>query len=266
LSRTTALLDWYGRNRRDLPWRHTTDPWWILVSEVMLQQTQASRVVEPYRRFIARFPDPSSLAVAPTADVLAFWMGLGYNTRALRLKEAARMISDSGWPTTTAGLQSLPGVGPYTAAAVACFAFGEQAAAIDTNLRRVLSRWVGRPLEGSDLISTARELVADGAAIDWNQAVMDLGATICRPSPDCGTCPVSAWCQDPGVYEPARPQSRFEGSVRQTRGAILRRLLASDSITIDDLRELSPLVDEAVAGLVDEGLAVLNEDRVALKP
>ncbi len=265
MNRTTALLDWYGRNRRDLPWRDTTDPWRILVSEIMLQQTQASRVVEPYERFVTRFPDPSSLAAAPTADVLSFWMGLGYNTRALRLKEAARMISERGWPTTAAELQSLPGVGPYTAAAVACFAFGEQVAAIDTNLRRVLSRWVGRPLEGSDLARTARELVAEGLAIDWNQAVMDLGATICRPSPDCEACPVSAWCQDPGIYEPPRPQSRFEGSVRQTRAAILRALLDNPA-DIDDLRARFPHADNAVAGLTAEGLVVEYDGRVSLKP
>ena len=230
----------------------------------MLQQTQASRVVEPYERFIARFPDPTSLAAARIADVLSFWMGLGYNTRALRLKEAAMMIVEHGWPTTSVELQSLPGVGPYTAAAVACFAFGEQVAATDTNLRRVLSRWVGRPLEGSDLARTASELIADGAAIDWNQAVMDLGATICRPSPDCEVCPVSAWCRDPGIYEPPRPQGRFEGSVRQARGAILRALVEHDVVSIDDLRGLLPRIDEAVTGLVDEGLVLRNGGRVSL--
>jgi A/G-specific adenine glycosylase len=266
LNRTAALLEWYGHSRRDLPWRNTTDPWRILVSEVMLQQTQASRVVESYRKFIDRFPDPGSLATAANAEVLSSWMGLGYNTRALRLKEAARIIEERGWPTTSIELRSLPGVGPYTAAAVACFAFGEQTAAIDTNLRRVLSRWVGRPLDGADLISTAGELLADGAAIDWNQAVMDLGATICRPSPDCAACPVTDWCEDPGIYERPQSQGRFEGSIRQARGAILRTLLEEDPVAIDDLRELSPRVDEAVADLVDEGVVMLNEDRVSLKP
>jgi A/G-specific adenine glycosylase len=230
----------------------------------MLQQTQAGRVVEPYERFIARFPDPTSLAAAPTADVLSFWMGLGYNTRALRLKEAARLILEHGWPTTAAELQSLPGVGPYTAAAVACFAFGEQVAAVDTNLRRVLSRWVGRPLEGSDLLRTAEELVAAGDAIDWNQAVMDLGATICRPSPDCEACPVADWCEDPSIYEPPRPQSRFEGSVRQARGAILRALVERDAVSIDRIRDSVPLADDAIAALVDEQVIVESDGRLSL--
>ncbi len=264
MSRTTALLDWYGRNRRDLPWRHTQDPWRILVSEIMLQQTQARRVVEPYERFIARFPTPSSLATASTTDVLSFWMGLGYNTRALRLKEAAGMILERGWPTTSVEMQSLPGVGPYTAAAVACFAFGEQVAAVDTNLRRVLSRWVGRPLEGPDLLRTAQELVPDDAAIDWNQAVMDLGATICRPSPDCEACPVADWCEDPGIYEPPRPQGRFEGSVRQARGAILRALVEHDAVSIDRMRDSFPLADDAIAALVDERLIVERDGILSL--
>lgn len=263
MSRTEALLDWYGRNRRDLPWRHTDDPWHILVSEVMLQQTQASRVADAYKRFIHRFPNPDSLAGASSNDVLSYWIGLGYNTRALRLREAARIICEQGWPRTSAALLDLPGVGPYTAAAVACFAFGEQVAAVDTNLRRVLSRWVGRPLDGSDLVATASDLLADGAAVYWNQAVMDLGATLCRPSPNCDACPVAEWCTDPTVYIPPRPQGRFEGSVRQTRAAIIRLLLDGD-VAVDVIRSRYGHADAALEALETEGLITVDAGRVTL--
>ncbi|NOY56765.1 MAG: A/G-specific adenine glycosylase, partial [Actinobacteria bacterium] len=199
--RNAALLEWYGHTRRSLPWRQTDDPWRILVSEVMLQQTQASRVTGAYVRFLDRFPDPASAARADAAEILAIWSGLGYNTRALRLREAARSIVAHGWPTTAETLRSLPGVGPYTAAAVACFAFGEQVPAVDTNLRRVLSRWFGRPLDGAELADAADTQLADGSAADWNQAVMDLGATLCRPRrPVCASCPVASWCVGPDVY------------------------------------------------------------------
>jgi A/G-specific adenine glycosylase len=263
LSRTEALLDWYGHNHRDLPWRHTTDPWHILVSEVMLQQTQASRVVDPYLRFLDRFPTPDSLAAASTADVLSFWIGLGYNSRALRLREAARTIRERGWPRTSHELIALPGVGPYTAAAVACFAFGEQVPAIDTNLRRVISRWVGRPLDGKDLATTANELLPDGVAVDWNQAIMDLGAMVCRPSPNCEACPVAEWCEDPTVYIPPRPQGRFEGSVRQTRAAIIRLLLDGD-VDVDVVRSRYGHAEAALDALETEGLITVDAGRVAL--
>jgi A/G-specific adenine glycosylase len=232
----------------------------------MLQQTQAARVVNPYERFIDRFPTPKTAADSSTGELLAVWVGLGYNSRALWLREAARMIVADGWPTTMDGLRSLPGVGPYTAAAVACFAFGRQVPAVDTNLRRVLSRWVGRALDKAELAATATDLLPDGAAVDWNQAVMDLGAGICRPKPDCGTCPVATWCAGPDVYVPPRPQGRFEGSVRQARGSILKTLVAHDSIDRDDLFVLLPgsRVEKALGDLIDEGVVVDQDGRVAL--
>src|SRR3954471_14635500 len=134
---TAALLGWYERVRRPLPWRFTRDPYALLVSEVMLQQTQALRVVPYYERWLARFPDAASLAAAPVRDVLALWSGLGYNRRALTLQKAALVVSEHGWPSD---LTSLPGVGPYTAAAVSSFAWDVQVAAVDTNVRRVLTR------------------------------------------------------------------------------------------------------------------------------
>ena len=132
-----AILDWYGAVRRDLPWRRTTDPYAILVSEVMLQQTQVARVVPRYEAWLERWPAAAALAGATPADVLREWVGLGYNRRALRLREACSIVARDGWPRTAEGLRALPGVGPYTAAAVASFAFGEPAAAVDTNVARV---------------------------------------------------------------------------------------------------------------------------------
>lgn len=229
------LFAWYERYGRDFPWRRTTDPWPILVSEVMSQQTQIDRVAARYEDFLTRFPTPEAMAVAPINDVLAAWSGLGYNRRVLNLQATAREVARSGWPTSAAMLEKLPGIGPYTAAAVACFAFGEQVPAVDTNLRRVLSRWVGRPLVGKELATTATEMLPTGQAARWNSALMDLGAQICRPTPLCENCPVAESCVDPTVYIPPPRQARFVGSVRQTRGAIVRVMLDGQERTVQNV-------------------------------
>lgn len=222
-----ALLGWYRDNARPLPWRSTRQPWPILVSEVMSQQTQISRVIPAWERFMARFPEPGDLAVADVAEVIELWAGMGYQRRALNLRRAASVIAADGWPMTAAGLATLPGVGPYTAAAVACFAFGESVPAVDTNLRRVVSRWEGRPLAGGELTAVAQRHLDRDHPAAWNQAIMDLAATICRPrNPSCADCPVSTWCADPAVYVAPPRQSPYEGSVRQARAAVLKRLAA----------------------------------------
>jgi A/G-specific adenine glycosylase len=261
--RNEALLAWYADHRRDLPWRSTRDPYPILVAEVMSQQTQIIRVVAHWELFMVVFPTVEDLAAAPLASVLRAWSGLGYNTRAKWLHEAAQDIARSGWPATSEGLAALPGVGSYTARAVAAFAFGERVAAVDTNLRRVLGRWHGERLDGTALELAAADSLGDDAS-SWNQAVMDLGATLCKPrDPACSLCPVAAWCTGPDVYEPPRAQARFEGSKRQVRGAIVRSL-ARGATTFDDLVAaigFSPdQVDDAVALLVAEGLVDEAED------
>lgn len=256
--RAAALLDWYGRHRREAPWRTTSDPWSILVSEVMSQQTQVGRVIPKWRSFLERFPTPADCADAPRSDVLSLWSGLGYNSRAIRLQDAARIVAEDGWPTTAEGLRALPGVGPYTAAAVACFAFGEQVPAIDTNLRRVLSRWVGLPLDPGALADHAERELPDGFAEDWNQAVMDLAASICGPrDPDCGRCPVSEWCADPTVYQPPRRQGRFAGSSREARGAVIRVLTAGPA-TADEIAERAAIDVERITA----ALATLDAERL----
>ena len=192
---------WYERVRRPLPWRETRDPYALLVSEVMLQQTQALRVVPYYERWLARFPSVDALAGAPTRDVLALWSGLGYNRRALALQRAAAVVAESGWP---ADLTALPGVGPYTAAAVGSFAWDRQVAAVDTNVRRVLERRDG-------VVRTPRELGARGRAVPagraatFNQAMMELGATVCRPrAPRAGRARSRAGCHGPLPVAPRR--------------------------------------------------------------
>ena len=187
------LLVWYRKNRRDLPWRRTRDPYAIWVSEIMLQQTRVAAVVSYYERFLRRFPDVGTLARARIDTVLTLWSGLGYYRRARHLHAAARILRRDGFPRTAADWRRLPGVGPYTAAAVASIAFGEPAAVVDGNVTRVLSRLHalddGRPV--GDL---AQAWLSPRAPGDFNQAVMELGATVCTPrSPECAEHSRSGW-------------------------------------------------------------------------
>lgn len=254
--RNAALREWFATNARDLPWRHEIDPYPVLVSEVMLQQTQVSRVIPKFRAFMDMFPEIASLASANTRELLHSWSGLGYNSRALRLRDASRLVERDGWPDSVEGLMTLPGVGPYTAAAVGSIAFGLDVPALDTNLKRVLSRWAGEPLSGSDLQAFAFEVVGSPAGA-WNQALMDLGATSCTASePTCSGCPVSTWCADPSVYEPPARQPKFEGSHRQLRGALLRAHLDGHDVTEagKNLGHTSAEIKRALGDLHSEGL------------
>lgn len=262
--RNHHLLEWYSHNRRDLPWRQSTDPYRVLVSEVMLQQTQVDRVVPRFGAFIERWSTEEDLADATNAEILAEWSGLGYNSRAIRLRDAARIVADSGWPTTTAGLTELPGVGPYTASAIASICFRQQVPAVDTNLRRVISRWVGEPLDGRALESVASDLV-DARAGDWNQALMDLGSSCCTATnPSCDACPVEQWCEDPTVYEPPPRQTGFDGSHRQLRGALVRASVEGRSLEEAGrvLGRSAAAIHDTIQELINEGLV---EPEIGLK-
>lgn len=187
-----ALLTWFAREQRDLPWRRQRDPWRVWVSEVMLQQTRVETVVPYFERFMERFPTPRSLAAAPEQEVLRFWQGLGYYRRARALRRAAQEL-DGPIPDDPETFAQLPGVGPYTLAAVQSLAFGRDLAAVDGNVKRVLARWHGA--EG-DVRRLATALLPAGRAGRWNEALMELGATVCLPrQPRCAVCPIERWCQ-----------------------------------------------------------------------
>jgi A/G-specific adenine glycosylase len=226
-----AILDWYTREHRDFPWRGVNHPYAVLVSEVMLQQTQASRIAERFPRFMSRFPTALALAHAPQSAVLAEWSGLGYNRRALALQRAAAHVAKHGWPTEVAELERLPGIGPYTARAVASLAFGTPVGVVDTNVRR----WLLRRFEVDDrpraLQQLADELAAPGReaaeVAAWTHATMELGARICAArAPRCDACPIASGCPSrhnaPTIAVPRQPA--FRGSTRAHRGALLRAL------------------------------------------
>ena len=234
------LLDWFAASARDLPWRHTDDPYAILVSEVMLQQTQVDRVRPRYLAWLARWPTTHALATASTADVIREWQGLGYNRRAVNLHRASQIVARDGWPDD---LTALPGVGPYTAAAVRCFALGEDVLPVDVNVERVQRRTGGT--------FSARSA----------QALMDLGATVCLARiPRCAACPLAPVCPSRGIREEAaRKQGPFEGSFRQRRAAALR-------LVAQEARPLDALDDRAVRALERDGLVVVEQGLVALPP
>ena len=197
------LMDWYARVRRDLPWRSTRDPWLILLSEVMLQQTRVATVIPYYQRFVERFPTPESMARASEQDVLALWAGLGYYSRARNLRRAAQAVAATGsFPTTLDGIRALPGVGEYTAAAVASIVHGAPVAAVDGNVLRVMSRLTAEQGDvravatRQRLGAAARKLMDIKRPGDFNQAVMELGATVCLPKkPQCALCPLRSACE-----------------------------------------------------------------------
>jgi A/G-specific adenine glycosylase len=219
-----GLLEWYARNRRDLPWRRSADPYSIWVSEIMLQQTRVAVVVDRYQEFLVRFPTLHSLAAAPEHDVLALWSGLGYYRRARMLHKAAQLVVDQfegELPRTSDALRLLPGIGAYTAAAIASIAHGEVVAVVDGNVERVLCRlegWSAAPRKGSaagarrKVEALAARLVDPKEPGDFNQAMMELGATVCLPrNPQCQLCPVVAECKTQGEHKTAvrpRMQSR----------------------------------------------------------
>jgi A/G-specific adenine glycosylase len=230
-----ALHDWGGRELRDLPWRRTRDPWSILVSEAMLQQTQVARVIDRYAPFLTRFPDPSAMAAAPLADVLDAWAGLGYYRRARDLHRAAAEIvrrHEGRVPDRLDELLALPGVGAYTARAVLALAFEQDHGVVDTNVARVLARaFTGEPLTAAGAQRLADALVPPGSAWVHNQTMLDLGATVCTArSPRCEACPLLEGCgwRGAATADPARttagtsrPQAPFPGSDRQGRGRLL---------------------------------------------
>jgi A/G-specific adenine glycosylase len=259
------LLRWYRVNHRSLPWRQTSDPYRIWVSEVMLQQTRVAAVLEHYRAFLDRFPDVSSLAAAPLAEVLAAWSGLGYYRRARSLHTAAREIAHHHGgvlPDNVKDLLLLPGFGPYTAAAVASIAFARPAAVLDGNVERVLRRLLGIS-DGNtkNLWNVAETLLSRRSPGNFNQAMMELGATVCLPGePHCLVCPVTRWCATrgslPNRRQPLRTSREIAVLLAQKKGSVLLVRRPESESVMPGLWELPPAARTHAAGGAEPVLVV----------
>lgn len=286
------LLTWFRANRRDLPWRQTRAPYRILVSEVMLQQTQVDRVIPFYQAWLERFPTVETLAAAPTAEVIRAWAGLGYNRRAVNLQRTAQFVVEElrgVFPRTVDELQKLPGVGPYTAGAIACFAFEQDVGFVDTNIRRVLHRvfyGVDVPAPAAsqaEIAAIATNIVPAGNGWEWGQALMEFGAIQCTArKPACVVCPLQTCCDAFPAIQGAlaelpkgvrlKREAPFDGSNRYYRGRVIAALRERAADEMVDLRTLGPLIrddfsDEhlpwlhsVVVGLSKDGLALVAED------
>jgi A/G-specific adenine glycosylase len=273
-----SIFTWITPRLRQLPWRDTRDPWHVLVSEVMLQQTGVSRALPKWEMFIDAFPTPQQCADAPLGDVLRLWQGLGYPRRAKNLQAAAGVIvaqHNGVVPNTLDELLALPGVGPYTARALLAFAFEDDAAVVDTNIARVLARFHGRTLKARDAQKLADDWVPQGEAWLWNQALMDLGATVCRPQPMCDECPLNKQCSwrgngtDPSVGSAgvSVAQAKFAGSDRQARGRLIKQL-GECAVPIHAVPEImdrsAEIAMRLVNDLISDGLIVRDNDELML--
>jgi A/G-specific adenine glycosylase len=300
-----ALLDWFARSGRDLPWRRTRDPYRIMVSELMLQQTQVDRVIPKYHAFLATFPTLEALAAAPTAEVIRAWSGLGYNRRAVNMQRTARAVLEEHggqFPRDVVALLKLPGIGPYTAGAIACFAFEQDVAFMDTNIRRVVQRlFVGPeasvPAGEARLVELAEAAIPAGQGWAWNQAIMELGALICTAgSPTCWRCPVRAGCRAYAAWRAAdeqvfadgqaaptrqrrvaeRREAPYAGSNRYYRGRVVEALRRLPAGTALPLRELGGHVKDGfgegdlawlravIEGLARDGLVAIEGEAARL--
>lgn len=283
--RQEALLSWWARSgRHDLPWRHTRDPWAVVVSELMLQQTQVARVVPRFHAFMARFPDAATCAAATPGDVVRMWSGLGYNRRALHLHQLAVACVErhgGSLPADLGSLLALPGVGPYTARAVLVFAFEHDLGVVDSNVGRVLARWEGRSLTSPEAQALADAAVPSDEGWAWSQALFDLGSAVClRRAPRCGACSVVDDCafgrsggegDDPATATAgvSKGQSRFDGSDRQGRGRLVASLRdgpqpLSSVATIAGWPDDPARTRRVLDGLLADGLVVVDGDRLRL--
>jgi len=280
----STVLDHYATQGRDLPWRRTRDPYRILVSEFMLQQTPVDRVLPVWSAWLDRWPRPSALAAAELGDVLRAWGRLGYPRRAQRLHATSVILRDhydDEVPGDEESLRALPGVGHYTAAAISAFAFGRRSVVLDTNVRRVVTRAIsGRATAPTHVTAVERALADelwptdDVRSARWSAAVMELGALVCTSRvPDCDACPVSAQCAwlasgKPAADGPARRQPTYEGSDRQARGLVLGALRDSPTpVAVDELARACPDDEQrmrAIASLLDDGLIVRRGRRYSL--
>ncbi len=275
------MLAWFEQEGRDLPWRLSRDPFEILVAELMLQQTQVARVLERWPQFLRRFPSAAKCAASPVADVIDEWSGLGYNRRAVFLHRACVTVVnefDAVMPESLAELLALPGIGPYTARAIRAFAYEADEAIVDTNVGRILARWSGRAFSPRQAQQLADASVPKGNGWAWNQALLDIGATLCgAKSQGCDRCPLLKSCawqgigDDPAIGSAAvsRRQSKFSGSDRQGRGRIIDALRTcpikrANAAVVAGWPGEHDRVERVIEGLLRDGLVELEGDSLQL--
>ena len=276
-----TVLDWYKKNKRDLPWRKTSDPYHIVVSEMMLQQTPVDRVVPKYFEFLLKFPTIEKLAAVSPADVIDAWAGLGYNRRALYLHRFAREVMEKFGgkiPQRVEDLMGLSGIGPYTSRAILCFGFGKDAPVVDINIKRIYSRlfFRGKGTE-NELLNVAREMVPSGSGVDWSNALMDFGSLVCMDKPLCPVCPLVSCCTAylagvPEKYVKPKTQSAFIGSDRYYRSLIVKELRKSSnfSLSLEQIKKIKPAekseewFEGIIDGLMRDGLIVRLDGYLSL--
>ena len=270
-----ALLEWWKTSCRDLPWRKTRDPWAVMISELMLQQTQVSRVIPKYESFLKKYPTPMKCSQVPVARLIEEWAGLGYNRRAINLHRTSKIIVESHngkVPRSLNDLLSLPGIGPYTARAILCFAFEEDIGVVDVNVSRVLARVSGELVPPRGMQEKADDLVPQGKGWTWSQALMDLGSVVCTSRiANCHHCPLEQFCQWRGEgNDPAKPKTvsdapndKFKGSDRQGRGRLVE-ILRDRIVVASELGEVMGWKDDpercqrVLMGLIKDGLVECN--------
>ena len=260
------LLIWYKKNNRSFNWRHTKDPWKILLIEIISQQTQIDRANTYYQKFIKKFPTPESMSRSSLKTILKMWSGLGYNNRAIRLHESSKLIAEKGFKNIYPNFESLPGVGQYTKNALLSFAYGDKVLALDTNLERVLTRYFAIDSTKDYVKKYSRFLLAGVKSRDLNQALMDLGSSICTSSnPKCDICPLEKSCKK-YILKSKNSVEKFKGSNRELRGKIIKLLLVENQIALKKIvkktSEDEEKITTAINGLVNDGILNVRKNNI----
>ena len=260
------LLIWYKENKRSFNWRYTNDPWKILLIEIISQQTQINRANIYYQEFIKKFPTPESMSQSSLKTILKMWSGLGYNNRAIRLYESSKLIAEKGFKNIYPNFELLPGVGQYTKNAILSFAYGDKVLALDTNLERVLTRYFAIDSTKNYVRKYSDFLLAGVNSRDLNQALMDLGSSICTSSnPKCDICPLEKKCEK-YILKSKISIEKFKGSNRELRGKIIKLLLVENKIAVKDIvkktREDEEKIITAINGLKGDGLLKIRKNNI----
>ena len=260
------LLIWYRENKRSFNWRYTNDPWKILLIEIISQQTQINRANIYYQEFIKKFPTPESMSQSSLKTILKMWSGLGYNNRAIRLYESSKLIAEKGFKNIYPNFELLPGVGQYTKNAILSFAYGDKVLALDTNLERVLTRYFAIDSTKNYIKKYSDFLLAGVNSRDLNQALMDLGSSICTSSnPKCDICPLEKKCEK-YILKSKISIEKFKGSNRELRGKIIKLLLVENKIAVKDIvkktREDEEKIITAINGLKGDGLLKIRKNNI----